>query len=311
MKFGENLYNLRKAKKLSQEKLAEKVGVSRQSVSKWETGESYPEMEKIMRLCDIFGCKINDLVHEDFADIDSLGEDIKMSVVKFKAEKQKKMKALSKAIYILSRIGKICVTIAIPFVVFAMLVVPTIVNNVEIEDGKIKFLGEDKFITISDKNEDEEASISIKYNDNEIADTTDEETEKIVEIFEKNSKGTIIAFSECVLLFLGVHLVLIRIVLFKLEKLFINIYNGDTPFTLENVQYIKQMAYLLIATIVLPTISGGIFELIVKVDLDISIEFMNIVEILFLLSMAYIFEYGYELQLDTKAKMYGEEEVNE
>lgn len=38
MKFGDNLRNLRKSKKLSQENLAEKVNVSRQSVSKWETG---------------------------------------------------------------------------------------------------------------------------------------------------------------------------------------------------------------------------------------------------------------------------------
>ena len=49
MKFGENLYNLRKATKMSQEKLAEKMNVIRQSVSKWENGESYPEMEKIMK----------------------------------------------------------------------------------------------------------------------------------------------------------------------------------------------------------------------------------------------------------------------
>lgn len=41
MKFGENLYNLRKKQKISQEKLAEKIGVSRQSVSKWENGVSH------------------------------------------------------------------------------------------------------------------------------------------------------------------------------------------------------------------------------------------------------------------------------
>ncbi len=41
MKFGENLYNLRKSNKMSQEKLAEKVNVTRQSVSKWETGKGY------------------------------------------------------------------------------------------------------------------------------------------------------------------------------------------------------------------------------------------------------------------------------
>lgn len=41
MKFGENLKNLRKTKNFSQEKLAEKIGVSRQSVSKWECGVSH------------------------------------------------------------------------------------------------------------------------------------------------------------------------------------------------------------------------------------------------------------------------------
>lgn len=55
--------------------------------------------------CTIFHCKINDLVHENMADIDSLDEDIKMSVVKFKEEKQKKIKGISKAIYIIARIG--------------------------------------------------------------------------------------------------------------------------------------------------------------------------------------------------------------
>lgn len=112
MKFGENLYNLRKANKMSQEKLAEKMKVTRQSVSKWENGESYPEMQKIMSICNIFHCKINDLVHEDMLDIDSLDEDIKMSVVKFKEEKQTKIKAISKAIYFIARIGKIAITIS-------------------------------------------------------------------------------------------------------------------------------------------------------------------------------------------------------
>ena len=48
MKFGENLKIIRKNKKMSQEELAEKLNVSRQSVSKWETGESYPEMNNIL-----------------------------------------------------------------------------------------------------------------------------------------------------------------------------------------------------------------------------------------------------------------------
>ena len=66
MKFGDNLKNIRKQRKISQEELAEKLGISRQSISKWETGENYPSMQNIMCLCTIFKCKVNDLVHEDY-----------------------------------------------------------------------------------------------------------------------------------------------------------------------------------------------------------------------------------------------------
>ena len=89
MKFGENLYHLRKDAKMSQEVLAEKVGVSRQSVSKWENGEAYPEMDNLLKICKIFHCKLNDIIHDDIQDIDSLDEDVKMSIVKFEKEKQK------------------------------------------------------------------------------------------------------------------------------------------------------------------------------------------------------------------------------
>ena len=47
MNFGDNLRKIRKDYKMSQEDLAEKVNVSRQSVSKWETNNSYPETDKI------------------------------------------------------------------------------------------------------------------------------------------------------------------------------------------------------------------------------------------------------------------------
>ncbi|MDD2378229.1 MAG: helix-turn-helix domain-containing protein [Bacilli bacterium] len=64
MKFGENLQAIRKEHKLSQEQLAEKLYVSRQAVSKWESGQSYPEMDKIISMCKIFNCSIDELVNE-------------------------------------------------------------------------------------------------------------------------------------------------------------------------------------------------------------------------------------------------------
>ena len=63
MKFSDNLQKLRKEAKLSQEALAEKLGVTRQSVSKWESGSSYPEMDKLISMCSIFDCSMDYLLN--------------------------------------------------------------------------------------------------------------------------------------------------------------------------------------------------------------------------------------------------------
>ena len=129
MNFGHNLKNLRKSKEMSQEELAEKVNVSRQSVSKWETGEAYPEMNNILELCKIFHCHINDLVNDNILDIDSLDEDVKMSAVKFKKEKQKQMKGISKVLSLIGKIGAIVLRVAFVFVILTMIFIPIIFFN--------------------------------------------------------------------------------------------------------------------------------------------------------------------------------------
>ncbi len=62
MNFGENLQTLRKLKNYSQEDLADKLQVSRQAVSKWESGTGYPETEKLISICDLFDCSMDELV---------------------------------------------------------------------------------------------------------------------------------------------------------------------------------------------------------------------------------------------------------
>ena len=54
MDFSEKLLTLRKAKNLTQEELAEKLNVSRQSVSKWESGQAVPELDKIVAISTVF-----------------------------------------------------------------------------------------------------------------------------------------------------------------------------------------------------------------------------------------------------------------
>ena len=60
--FADNLMELRKYHSLSQEELAEKIGVSRQTLSKYETGESLPDIEKCKALADVFGITVDDLI---------------------------------------------------------------------------------------------------------------------------------------------------------------------------------------------------------------------------------------------------------
>ena len=60
--FHSNLIDLRKLHHLSQEELAEKIGVSRQTLSKWETGESLPDIVKCTLLAEVFGVTLDDLV---------------------------------------------------------------------------------------------------------------------------------------------------------------------------------------------------------------------------------------------------------
>lgn len=71
MKFGDKLVELRKKNGYSQEELAEKLGVSRQSVSKWESNNTYPETDKIVQIANIFDCSMDDLINDKISDVDS------------------------------------------------------------------------------------------------------------------------------------------------------------------------------------------------------------------------------------------------
>ncbi len=61
--FSENLVQLRKMKRMSQEELAEKINVSRQTLSKWEVGESLPDIERCRELANVFQVTLDDLVN--------------------------------------------------------------------------------------------------------------------------------------------------------------------------------------------------------------------------------------------------------
>ena len=62
MEFNNKLYELRKQKGFSQEELANRLNVSRQTISKWEVGESTPDMEKLVAISDLFEVSLDELI---------------------------------------------------------------------------------------------------------------------------------------------------------------------------------------------------------------------------------------------------------
>ena len=82
MSFGRNLQYLRRLSgNLTQEALAERLNVSRQTVSKWEMDAAQPEMSKAMELCRIFSCTLDNLFREELDQWDSAYSDLRVETV--------------------------------------------------------------------------------------------------------------------------------------------------------------------------------------------------------------------------------------
>ena len=71
--FADNLLNLRKQNSMTQEELAEKLGVTRQAVAKWESAESTPDLEKSRLIAEVFGVSLDDLVNYSSTEEDMPG----------------------------------------------------------------------------------------------------------------------------------------------------------------------------------------------------------------------------------------------
>lgn len=96
MTLGERIKECRKKSSLSQDKVAELVGVSRQAVTKWEAGQTAPNTENLFKLAEIFGTTVDLLISEKDSDSNSPAEQIyylyKMEEEKKKAERQSNIK---------------------------------------------------------------------------------------------------------------------------------------------------------------------------------------------------------------------------
>lgn len=92
MTIGEKITHLRIANKISQEQLAEKLGVSRQSVSKWEMDQSLPHIDKAMLICDLFSLSADELLRNDITihrSADGSGDDAPAASITPSTQKNK------------------------------------------------------------------------------------------------------------------------------------------------------------------------------------------------------------------------------
>ena len=302
MKFADNLRKIRKSNNISQEVLAEKVGVSRQSVSKWETSEAYPEMNNMLELCKIFHCNINDLVNDKLVDLDSLDEEVKMSVVKFKKEKQKQMKGISNILSLIGKIGGIVLKVFLGFLIAITILLPISLSFVDIKEGSLVSKNNNVRIV------EQDGIYNVRIGNIILAnDISKEDINLITPAIDSYSKPGVIILLELGIIVAGIFIVCLIKAFKHMELLFASINKEDTPFTIDNVNHIKKMSYLLIAGILLSSIAKIILFIPLKEEVDIDFNILNIIEIFFLYSMSLVFEYGYEIQLDSKGKMYGEE----
>lgn len=261
-------------------------------------------MNNILILCKIFNCNINDLLSEKIEDFNSFDEEVKMNVVKFESDKQNKMKTLTKILMLIGKIGGIVTKVGIGIITFVMIIIPILVSNIDIKDDRIIASG--NIITITELND----GIRLSSSDNEhivIGDINDKDVEQIKKAYNKYDKKVFTVLLEASFAALIVFLIIVTKVLKHLEELFKNINEGDTPFTLENVNHIKKMSYNMIGAIIASGIGTILFSISMATE-EIEINMFNIVEIIFLFAMAYIFEYGYYIQKDSNGKMYGKNE---
>lgn len=106
-KYSEQIYKIRKAEGLSQEEFGNKIGVSRQMVSKWEIGESSPRTDKINKICTTFGITPAEFISDDEEDKESK----KITKIIFKNKKEKLVKSQQQRKKIIKQISILVISV--------------------------------------------------------------------------------------------------------------------------------------------------------------------------------------------------------
>ena len=302
--FSKKLKKLREEKGLTKKELAEKIGVSEVMITRLENSSSKPNEELIDKICKVLDCDSDYFSNKKKTNSEIVKEEKKEE----KEEKEEKdyleinerktFKSISKVIYILAKISRILLYVAIPFILLGIIIIPSIISRIDVNENTITFKDfKGEIYSITGEDISLKGKYVIKYKDEVINDEINFDILKsISEFFRDNSKGKITFNIETILVISLVIIILTSFVLYYLEKLFKNIYNYDSPFKKENINYLYRIGKFMVITTVLSYVVSMFIEPITGMDMNSSFKSFTLIEILIIYSLVFIFKYGYRLE---------------
>ena len=217
-------------------------------------------------------------------------------------KKQKRLKLFSKIVSIITIIGKIGCIIGVAGITIAMLVVPFCTSNIKVSNNTLKVFGEE----IKYERDDNKIKLTHKNDSYDVTGKTEVfALNSVLDYLEENNLSKVTLSAELVFVSVFVTLVILFFVFNNLKKVAKNIINNNTPFTMDNVTYIRKIGYYLIVLLVLPWITSIVVQLILNLNYTTSFNFVSLTLVLITFILSYIFEYGCKLQEKSDLKIYG------
>ena len=296
MDLGEKIRMYRMNAGLTQTKLGEMIDINPKTISKWESGAVVPNLTEIRKVCKALNIKKSDLIEEE-----KPKEASKLKGCLSK-KKQAYLKGLADAASIISRVLRVCLYIGIVCLVICVIALPFLFNTFDLNDHvlTIKSTGE-KYELINDGTEVYKIKVGDKVKDLDLEISPRE----IDNVLDNYSKTQIVCYLEIAFIIAISSMVLLMILLRYVERLAINISEGDV-FAEENPILLRNIGYVMIAIIVIPFLAGIVPNAVMGTNFGEDFTFVNVVEILIVFALAYIFEYGNKLSSKNNLPVFDE-----
>ncbi len=229
-------------------------------------------------------------------------EKVKKENINLPKEKQGRLKTYSKIIYILTRIAKVCLIIGIAFLALTMIIAPVLVKNIKIENGTIEVF-DNKLEYV-----ERDGKVALEIKGEPIGTLTSEEKvsfDYIIKELENANISKTFAYIEITIALGVVAMFVLYFILKRIDKLFTNIHDFDTPFNDANLEHIRKIAYLSLALIIVRFVSD-LFSQLVLDSKTVNVDIVSIVTVMIIYVGSLVFEYACNLQKESKATIYTE-----